>query len=43
MRLCDLLVEGLADFPTLDAVEAFAEFLDYSSALSHAASGLGTD
>jgi hypothetical protein len=42
MQLCDLQVRGPSDFPTLDAVEALAEFRDPSSTAHHVASGLRT-
>jgi hypothetical protein len=43
MQLCDLQIERLSDFPTLDAVESFAEFRDYSAAVVRLRSGLWAD
>jgi hypothetical protein len=43
MQLCDQWVGGALDFSTLNAIEALAEFRDYSSAASRAGSGLRAD
>jgi hypothetical protein len=40
MQLCDLHVERASDFPALEAVETFAEFRNYSSAVGRVSSGL---
>jgi hypothetical protein len=42
IQLCDLQVQGPLKSLTLDGREILAEFRDYSSVVSHAASGLQT-
>jgi hypothetical protein len=43
MQLSVLQIDGLLNFLMLEAVETLSEFADYSSAVSHALSGLPVD